>query len=210
MKRRDFVKSAFLFGAGLAFGVGDAWPSGREWRERRDLYPEGVASGDPDPHSILLWTRRPPVNGDTAKRLTVEVSEDEQFTRVRVRTTVLPMLEHELGPGVARTLARTADQLRADTSYLDAVSDAALAEAVTDGGLAIERLSRMDVAVRGRVLRLTAMAAGSPPGELFHEHVVAVDRLVMQWHGQKGVDLPGHVRALRAGDVLGFERGLNR
>jgi tRNA(Ile)-lysidine synthase len=137
-------------------------------------------------------------------------NSDEQFTRVRVRTTVLPMLEHELGPGVARTLARTADQLRADTSYLDAVSDAALAEAVTDGGLAIERLSRMDVAVRGRVLRLAAVAAGSPPGELFHEHVVAVDRLVMQWHGQKGVDLPGHVRALRAGDVLGFERGLNR
>jgi tRNA(Ile)-lysidine synthase len=137
-------------------------------------------------------------------------NSDEQFTRVRVRTTVLPMLEHELGPGIARTLARTADQLRADTSYLDAVADAALAEAVTDGGLAIERLSRMDVAVRGRVLRLAAVAAGSPPGELFHEHVVAVDRLVMQWHGQKGVDLPGHVRALRAGDVLGFERGLNR
>ena len=137
-------------------------------------------------------------------------NSDEQFTRVRVRTTVLPMLEDELGPGVARTLARTADQLRADTSYLDAVADAALAEAVTDGGLAVERLSRMDVAVRGRVLRLAAVAAGSPPGELFHEHVVALDRLVTHWHGQKGVDLPGHVRAVRAGDVLGFERGVNR
>jgi tRNA(Ile)-lysidine synthase len=136
-------------------------------------------------------------------------NSDEQFARVRVRTTVLPMLEDELGPGVARTLARTADQLRADTSYLDAVADAALAEAITDGGLAVERLSRMDVAVRGRVLRLAALAAGSPPGELFHEHVVALDRLVTHWHGQKGVDLPGHVRAARAGDVLGFERGVS-
>ena len=52
------------------------------WRERRDLYPEGVASGDPHPDSALLWTRRPPVNGDAARRLTVEVSEDERFTRV--------------------------------------------------------------------------------------------------------------------------------
>jgi tRNA(Ile)-lysidine synthase len=137
-------------------------------------------------------------------------NSDEQFARVRVRTTVLPMLEEQLGPGVARTLARTADQLRADTSYLDAVADAALGEAVTDGGLAVERLSRMDVAVRGRVLRLAAVAAGSPPGELFHEHVVALDRLVTHWHGQKGVDLPGHVRAVRVGDVLGFERGVNR
>ena len=137
-------------------------------------------------------------------------NSDEQFARVRVRTTVLPMLEEQLGPGVARTLARTADQLRADTSYLDAVADAALGEAATDGGLAVERLSRMDVAVRGRVLRLAAVAAGSPPGELFHEHVVALDRLVTHWHGQKGVDLPGHVRAVRAGDVLGFEHGVNR
>jgi alkaline phosphatase D len=82
MKRRDFLKSASLLGAALAFGVGDATSSTREWRERPDLYPEGVASGDPHPDSVLLWTRRPPVNGDAAKRLTVEVAEDEQFTRV--------------------------------------------------------------------------------------------------------------------------------
>jgi len=82
MKRRDFLRTASVVGAALAFGVGKAWPSGREWRERRDLYPEGVASGDPHPDSVLLWTRRPPVNGDTSKRLTVEVAEDEQFHQV--------------------------------------------------------------------------------------------------------------------------------
>ena len=82
MKRRDFLKSASLLGAALAFGPGEAWSSAREWRERRDLYPEGVASGDPHPDSVLLWTRRPPMDGDTATRLTVEVAEDEKFTRV--------------------------------------------------------------------------------------------------------------------------------
>ena len=82
MKRRDFLKSASLLGAALAFGIGEARSSTRDWRERRDLFPEGVASGDPHPDSVLLWTRRPPVNGDTATRLTVEVAEDEQFTRV--------------------------------------------------------------------------------------------------------------------------------
>jgi alkaline phosphatase D len=87
MKRRDFIRSASLLGAALAFGVADAKTSTREWRERRDLYPEGVASGDPHPDSVLLWTRRPPVNGDTATRLTVEVAEDEQFTRVIATAT---------------------------------------------------------------------------------------------------------------------------
>jgi hypothetical protein len=51
------------------------------WRERRDLYPEGVASGDPDPHSVILWTRRP-FDGGSAQLLTVEVAEDEAFRRV--------------------------------------------------------------------------------------------------------------------------------
>src|SRR5438067_12062821 len=72
MKRRDFLKKATLLGAALAFNLGEARSSAREWRERRDLYPECVASGDPHPDSVLLCTRRPPMNGDSSKRLTVE------------------------------------------------------------------------------------------------------------------------------------------
>ncbi len=52
-----------------------------KWQERRDLYPQGVASGDPDPHSVILWTRRPFAEG-TRHLLTVEVAEDEAFGRV--------------------------------------------------------------------------------------------------------------------------------
>src|SRR5947209_3332017 len=82
MKRRDFLRTASLLGASLAFSRGVASPSARTPRERRDLFPEGVASGDPHPDSVLLWTRRPPVDGQTAKTLTVEVAEDEGFSRV--------------------------------------------------------------------------------------------------------------------------------
>jgi alkaline phosphatase D len=45
------------------------------------MYPEGVASGDPQTDSVLLWTRRPFESG-TEARLLVEVSEDDAFTRV--------------------------------------------------------------------------------------------------------------------------------
>ncbi len=41
-------------------------------------------------------------------------NRDPRFTRARVRHTVLPVLEAELGPGVADALARTADQLQED------------------------------------------------------------------------------------------------
>jgi tRNA(Ile)-lysidine synthase len=49
------------------------------------------------------------------------------------------------------------------------------------------------------------VAAGSPAGELFHQHVLAVDALLTDWHGQKWVDLPGHLRAVRRDGLIVFD-----
>jgi alkaline phosphatase D len=78
--RRSFLKTAAAMGAWLIW-AGPARSSSVHWQERRDLYPQGVASGDPDPHSVILWTRRPFDEG-TRQLLTVEVAEDEAFGRV--------------------------------------------------------------------------------------------------------------------------------
>lgn len=80
ISRRSFLHAAAAMGASIAW-AGTACGSRVRWQERRDLYPQGVASGDPDPHSVLLWTRRPYADG-TLRRLTVEVAEDEAFRRV--------------------------------------------------------------------------------------------------------------------------------
>src|ERR1043165_80483 len=80
ISRRSFLKAAAAIGASLAW-VGPARGSRVNWRERRDLFPHGVASGDPDAHSVILWTRRPFAEG-TRQLLTVEVAEDEAFRRV--------------------------------------------------------------------------------------------------------------------------------
>ncbi len=128
---------------------------------------------------------------------------DPAYTRSRVRERVLPMLEDELGPGVAQTLARTADQLRLDMEYLDD-----LAGEVADGlpdPVPLDALIGLPTAVRRRVLRLVALRAGAPAADLFHEHVLAVDALVTGWHGQKWVDLPGRIRAARRAEALHFE-----
>ncbi len=81
-----------------AIGATAAWsdPFGANsriaWRERRELFPEGVASGDPDSTSVLLWTRRASTGGKLATKLNVEVAEDERFTRV-VATAMAPVSE---------------------------------------------------------------------------------------------------------------------
>ncbi|WP_235736964.1 tRNA lysidine(34) synthetase TilS [Nocardioides alcanivorans] len=129
---------------------------------------------------------------------------DPSFTRVRVRREVLPLLERELGPGVTESLARTADLLRPDMELLDSMADAAFASVSTATGLSVTGLAELPESLRTRALRAAAVAAGALPDELFHEHVVEVDRLVTDWRGQRWIDLPGHVRALRADGEVRF------
>jgi alkaline phosphatase D len=82
ISRREFCVAAAALGASLAWGGVYARPSRVRWRERRDLFPEGVASGDPQSDSVLLWTRYPRSDGATVARLTLEVSEDAAFERL--------------------------------------------------------------------------------------------------------------------------------
>lgn len=76
--RRQLIATAAAMGAALAFGRASAASTPVE---RRDLFPQGVASGDPEPTSVILWTRRPPEQL-RSDRLIVEVSEDPAFGKI--------------------------------------------------------------------------------------------------------------------------------
>jgi alkaline phosphatase D len=87
MNRRQFMEMAAALSASLAWGGATARESATPWTERRELFPQGVASGDPHPQSVLLWTRRPPVAAGAAKQLTLEVASDPEFKRVVATST---------------------------------------------------------------------------------------------------------------------------
>lgn len=123
---------------------------------------------------------------------------DPSYTRSRVRQTALPALEAALGPGVPEALARSAAMLRADADALDG-----WAAAVSDRA-DVRALAQLPAAVRTRVLRQAAIEAGAPPGSLTARHVAAIDALVVDWHGQGPVNLPGGLVAHRACDRLSF------
>lgn len=82
ISRRSFIELAAAFGATVAFRSRLVRASKVDWTERRDLFPEGVASGDPQPDSVVLWTRRPPATNSEARTLTLEIAEDANFRRV--------------------------------------------------------------------------------------------------------------------------------
>ncbi|HET7576595.1 MAG TPA: alkaline phosphatase D family protein [Sphingomicrobium sp.] len=89
ISRRAFLAQAAAIGATLAWS-GSVDASTLAWSERRDLFPEGVASGDPRHDSVILWTRRP-LSGIDRKFLTAEIALDRDFRQVisRVAAPVL-------------------------------------------------------------------------------------------------------------------------
>jgi hypoxanthine phosphoribosyltransferase len=129
---------------------------------------------------------------------------DRRFARVRVRLDALPALEAALGPGVAEALVRTAGQLRDDAEAMEMI--AASERGRDDSPMSAASLAGLPGAVRSRVLRSAALEAGCPAGALTASHVARVEELVTGWRGQRGVDLPGGVRAARRSGSLLFER----
>jgi tRNA(Ile)-lysidine synthase len=123
-------------------------------------------------------------------------NSDPRFTRVRLRTEVLPLLEDVLSGGVADALARTAAQLREDADVLDAIAADALRDAQAGPDLAIDVLVDLRAAIRRRVLRMWLLAAGVL--ELSDAQLRSADALVGAWRGQGGVWLPGGLVVARA------------
>ncbi|MDK1472305.1 tRNA lysidine(34) synthetase TilS [Streptomyces sp. 549] len=142
---------------------------------------------------------------------------DPAYTRSRVRHEAMPTLEKALGKGVIEALARTAQLSRDDADALDAWAAEAMRtvripEPATEDGqgqparprhvLDVARLHALPPAVRRRVLRRAAISAGAPAGSLFARHIEETDRLITAWRGQRAINLPGRVEALRRGGTL--------
>jgi tRNA(Ile)-lysidine synthase len=125
---------------------------------------------------------------------------DPAYTRVRLRTEVLPLLEEVLGGGVAPALARTGALLRQDLDALDALATGEYRRLSGEGALPTAELAALADALRGRVLRAWLREQSVP--DLQAVHLTAVDALLTHWRGQGPVALPGGAAVVRASGRL--------
>jgi tRNA(Ile)-lysidine synthase len=118
---------------------------------------------------------------------------DAKFARVRARHNVMPVLETELGPGIAQALARTAEQLREDETALVELAERFFNSFASIKSTSIEmstdEFARAPLAVRHRVVAKALQILQAP--EFARVHIRAIDALVDDWHGQKPLALPG-------------------
>lgn len=131
---------------------------------------------------------------------------DATYTRVRIRHAVMPVLEKELGPGIAEALARTGEHLREDAATLDSLANDMVQGLIMPGAgpevsLDANALADAPRAIYTRVIRIVAQAAFGV--SLTSAHTTAIASLVTNWHGQGAAHVPG-IRVERQGFRLVF------
>ncbi|MFK3676770.1 tRNA lysidine(34) synthetase TilS [Microbacterium sp. NPDC090218] len=132
-------------------------------------------------------------------------NRDDRYARVRVRERVLPVLEAELGPGIADALVRTAEQLREDAEAFDEMIHETIEDIVehAEAGISVSvaALAANPAALRNRIIRLVVDSEFGV--SLTRTQTIEVARLVTDWNGQGPIDLP-ECSAVRQGGRIVF------
>ena len=115
-------------------------------------------------------------------------NQDESFLRVRVRK-LAGELEKTLGAGFQAALARTADLAFEADDFLAQQARAVLAASDSDSGLAVGSVEGLHPALRRKTIQLFLQSISGTA--ISRAQVLEVEQLVINWHGQKKLDLSG-------------------
>jgi tRNA(Ile)-lysidine synthase len=141
-------------------------------------------------------------------------NRDRRFLRNRIRKEALPFLERTLDRNLKATLVRTAEHVRADATYLDALASEASRRAVVIGDdeikLDAKVLSTMPPALSARIVRQALRVAAAALGgeweqEVSAAHVRAVLDLA-SGRPRRRVDLSGPLMAVRNKEYVRLSR----
>ena len=134
---------------------------------------------------------------------------DMNFPRNRVRHQVLPLLEATLNPRVRRAILRTAELLREENEWLDSIARGLWNECVERSKrneLNVEKLNRLPLAARRRILRLWLVSGGVDADQLGFETIENIERLLVAPRGTRAVPISGALRVMRRYRSLAIEK----
>jgi tRNA(Ile)-lysidine synthase len=186
---------------------------------------DGLAGMEPvrkiDPQSDLIvarpllgWAKRSDTeNYCRARGIDFRVDEmnaDEAFTRVRVRTQLLPLMK-TFNPKAAEAISRTAEILRQDNSALEAAaarlieySDATPSSPNQKKTIRADLLRIAQPALRRRALRQWLLANRGDLRRLARAHVSAIENLLFSPKSGRIVELPGGATVTRKAGCLHY------
>ncbi len=136
---------------------------------------------------------------------------DRRMTRNRIRHDILPVLAEHVNAQVVSALARTAEIINAENTWIDGLAAEQLTAATLNHGASSMTLSATALAACPLALqrRMVRVAIGQIKGDtqgISHGHVDAVVALARQQGGSGGRHLPGRIQVSRQYDRLILRR----
>jgi tRNA(Ile)-lysidine synthase len=150
---------------------------------------------------LLNWAKREDTENfalETGFRAD-SMNEDEKFSRVRIRKTLLPLLA-EFNPKIVETLAQTAQLLR-ETAVDSLVGDEQLPE-----NPAIKELKTLSKSTLYSVLRGWLETRRGDLRQIDLKHIAAIERLILSPKSGRIVELPGGESIVKRSGRLFFEK----
>jgi tRNA(Ile)-lysidine synthase len=114
-------------------------------------------------------------------------NSDSKFSRVQIRK-ILADLQASGSGGVVQSLARTAMQMQEAEQIINPLIDSLVEKIENKKIVPVNFLEVLNEPYRRRVIHKLGQLNGS---ELGRVHVLEVEKLVTNWHGQKPLNLPG-------------------
>lgn len=152
---------------------------------------------------LLNWAKRKDTE-DFAKEKKIEfrtdlMNEDEKFSRVKIRKTLIPLLS-EFNPKIVESLAQTASLLQEDESQLSVISHQLSVDAK------IKELKTLNKSMLYRVLREWLNRERGHLRQIELKHIAAIERLIFSPKSGRIVELPGGEIIIKSQGKLIFEK----
>ncbi|HXD32852.1 MAG TPA: tRNA lysidine(34) synthetase TilS [Pyrinomonadaceae bacterium] len=157
---------------------------------------------------LLTWARRADTEAYCQRRqinyLSDSMNKDEQFTRVRVRRQLLPLME-SFNKKIVEGLSRTAELLRDEVDVLTKQAQALLVAAAIKShkgetkvpALDVRVLAEAPVAVRRRALRQWIAHGRGDLRRCELVHIQGIEKLLVGQQGGRVAELPGGATVVR-------------
>ncbi|MCD7882779.1 MAG: tRNA lysidine(34) synthetase TilS [Lachnospiraceae bacterium] len=141
---------------------------------------------------------------------------ETEFTRNRIRLSLLPQMERELNRQSARHIAEAAGRLQKVQEYLDQRTEAAAARCIlTDEAMGsavhilLEPFGKEEPLIREELLKRAIQMCAPGMKDIGAVHLDMLTRLAEMDCGKR-MDLPGGIRAEREGQIIRiFRRGIS-
>jgi tRNA(Ile)-lysidine synthase len=160
---------------------------------------------------LLTWARRSDTENYCRSRNVEfrldEMNEDEQFSRVRIRKQLLPLMK-SFNNRIVEALTRTASLLNDDATALAGEATRLLEQAKRKNGeteapaLDVDVLSKAPAAIRRRALREWVVRERGDLNRVEMVHLLSVEALVNDGRGGRIAELPGGMAVKRQGRTL--------